>query len=626
MSDNDCVVGIDLGTTNSEVAAYRQGRVQVISRGGLKMLPSCVGFSPDGRLLVGEPARNQQLLYPERTVRSIKRKMGSDEQVLVGERSFSPQEISALILRELREWAENELGHRVDKAVITVPAYFSDSQRNATREAGTLAGFEVLRVLNEPTAASLAYGVSDDKRRTVMVYDLGGGTFDVSVVAIEGTVTEVLASHGNNQLGGDDFNDLLVDFLVAEFLDSHGIDLKLEGGAALARVWWAAEEAKRKLSLEPYISVLEEELVTRKGKPLHLDVELSRDRYEDMIRDLVESTLDSVVRAMDDAGKSAADLDSVVLVGGSTRTPLVMKVLEERTGIVPRQEIDPDLCVVLGAGILASRLAGHDVDRVLVDVSPFSFGPSYVGERGGMDYPHCYRPVIRRNTPLPITRTELYYTAVSYQTTVIIEIFQGDDPDALKNILVGSFKITGLTEMAEANHVLCRMSLDLDGILRVTAIEKKTGMSKQITIADAFAQKTPDEIKVARDALDKLHSERDERRDRRPADSNRPAASSIPSFPMEAKSRQAAGSWSGPSAVPDSQSAASGSPVSEEVQIATSLIARTKELLPTMHDDDRDDAMALHQRLEAAVTHGDMAGVAEATAELKELLFFVAGK
>ena len=444
MNTGDCIIGIDLGTTNSEVAAFIDDNVQIIGSGKTKILPSCVGLSQTGELLIGAAARNQQLLYPERTVRSIKRKMGSDETVTLGERTFTPPEISALLLRELAQWAQGKLGFVVQKAIISVPAYFSDAQRNATREAGKLAGLEVVRILNEPTAASLAYGYGSDKKRTVMIYDLGGGTFDVSIVTIENNVTEVLASHGNNLLGGDDFDQLLVDRLVIEFRDQHGVDLNSDHRVALSRLWWTAEETKKKLSLEPFAKIREEALVDINGKPLHLETEVSREEYEQMIGPLIESTLDSVSKAMDNAGKKPGDLDAILLVGGSTRIPLVSRVLEERAGIVPRHDIHPDLCVALGAGVLASRLCGHGVDRVLVDVTPYSFGPSYLGDRGGVPYPYCYHPIIRSNTALPVTRTDKYYTSLPYQEEVDIDIYQGDDPDALKNIPVDIFVSKGL--------------------------------------------------------------------------------------------------------------------------------------------------------------------------------------
>jgi molecular chaperone DnaK (HSP70) len=312
--------------------------------------------------------------------------------VTLGEKTFTPPEISALILRELARWAGQRLGQPVKKAVITVPAYFSDAQRNATREAGELAGLEVMRIVNEPTAASLAYGLDTEACRTVMIYDLGGGTLDVSVVRIEGEVTEVLASHGNNHLGGDDFDQKLVDHLVEAFRRQHGVDLRDRNPGAYARLWWAAEAAKKQLSDEPYARVREESLVQVDGVPLHIDVEISRHEYEGMIRPLLEQTLESVSRALADAGLVPGALDEVLLVGGSTRTPLVVQLLEQLCQKAPRQDLHPDLCVALGAGVLASRLGGHDVERVLVDVSPFSFGPSYLGMRDGFEYPHCYHP------------------------------------------------------------------------------------------------------------------------------------------------------------------------------------------------------------------------------------------
>src|SRR5437016_8019377 len=309
---SDLIVGIDLGTTNSEVSAFVDGQVTILGPGAQRILPSCVGFNASGDLLVGEAARNQQALYPERTVRSIKRLMGSQEPVVVGCRNFTPPEISALILRELTGWAQASLGERPQKAVITVPAYFSDAQRSATREAGALAGLEVVRILNEPTAASLAYGHGDGSRHTALIYDLGGGTFDVSVVSVEGDVTEVLASHGNNRLGGDDFDDLLAARLMDEFQKQHGVDLRHGHPAAKSRLWWAAEEAKKKLSAEPYITIREEALIERNGRPLHLEMEITRAEYEEMIRPLVDKTLDSVSKALQDSGKGPGDMDAVL--------------------------------------------------------------------------------------------------------------------------------------------------------------------------------------------------------------------------------------------------------------------------------------------------------------------------
>jgi molecular chaperone DnaK len=628
MSNNDCVVGIDLGTTYSEIGAFVDDQVQVIGAGDTKMLASCVGLSPTGELLIGAPARNQELLYPERTVRSIKRKMGSDETVTLDGRMFTPQEISALILRELAEWAHKRLGQPVKKAVITVPAYFSDVQRNATREAGELAGLDVIRILNEPTAASLAYGYGSEERRTVMIYDLGGGTFDVSIVTIEGDVTEVLASHGNNQLGGDDFDQLLVDRLLGEFRDTHGIDLSDGHPAAYSRLWWAAEEAKRRLSFEPFVKIREETLATIDGKPLHLDTEISREEHEEMIRPLVESTLNSLSRAMDDAGKKPGDLDAILLVGGSTRIPLVSRVLEERVGITPHQDVHPDLCVALGAGVLASRLAGREVDRVLVDVSPFSFGPSYLGDRGGLPYPHCYHPIIRRNTPLPVTRTDRYYTSFPYQTEVEIDIYQGDDPDALKNIPVGHFRVERLKSVPELNTVLCRMSLDIDGILKVTAIEKDTGKSKHITIDNTLQPKTEEEIDSARKRLQELYSSRASELDNlfAGADEDNGEYEEEHDVGETAGGGTPAGTEASPQEEPDVTNA-------KVVQLdpawagakrdAMNVVERSRGLLDRMHDEDKEEAIDLHEQIESAIASRDTEALSGACEALNELLFFV---
>ncbi|HEY2015700.1 MAG TPA: Hsp70 family protein [Bryobacteraceae bacterium] len=617
---NDLIVGIDLGTTNSEIAALTGGQVRILGPGDVRMLPSVVGFSPSGELLVGEAARNQQALYPERTVRSIKRQMGSEEKVTLNGRNFLPQEISALILHELAEWAHRSLGTRPSRAVITVPAYFSDAQRNATREAGALAGLEVVRILNEPTAASLAYGYGDGTRHTALIYDLGGGTFDVSVVTVEGDITEVLASHGNNHLGGDDFDDLLADLLAQEFQRQHGINLRQGYPAAKARLWWAAEEAKKSLSFEPYVKIREEALVVQGGKPLHLEFEISRERYETLIRPLVESTLDSVSKALVDSGVSPGELDAVLLVGGSTRTPLVSNLIIEHTGLNPRQDVHPDLCVALGAGVLASRLAGHDVERVLVDVSPYSFGVSFLGERDGVPYPHCYKPIIQRNTPLPLTRTERFHTSHPYQTEVEVEVYQGDDEDALKNILVGDFHVDGLTPVDGPNEILCRMRLDLDGILEVTALEKRTGKSKHVTIANALRAKTPQEIAAGRKRIQELYESR----------AYTPDEIWPSSFESESEADEeledALEDRAALEVEADQVVVMNPSPGSGADSKARELMERSRKLLGKMHPDDREEAIDLHEKIETAIAAGDTSTVEQASNALKELLFFVEGK
>jgi molecular chaperone DnaK len=617
---SDLIIGIDLGTTNSEVAAFVDGKVRVLGPGDVKMLPSCVGISPTGELLVGESARNQQLVYPDRTVRSIKRRMGSSETVMLGDKSFTPQEISALILRELTEWAGRDLQLPVKRAVITVPAYFSDAQRNATREAGMMAGLEVVRILNEPTAASLAYGFGDGARRTVMVYDLGGGTFDVSVVMVEGDVTEVLASHGNNRLGGDDFDDLLLEQLQAEFYKRHGVRIGPEHPLAMARLWWAAEAAKKQLSFQPYAQVREEALITVNGKPLHLDLELPRGEYEKMILPLVESTLDSVSKALQDAGRKPRELDAILLVGGSTRTPLVSRLLRERTGLEPREDVHPDLCVALGAGVLASRLAGRDVERVLVDVSPYSFGPSYLGERGGVEYPYCYHPIIRRNTPLPVTRTDSYYTSFPGQRQVDIQIFQGDNEDALQNILVGDFRVEGLAVTDGPNEVMCRMSLDVDGILHVAAIEKRTGKSKHITIANAMQAKSDEEMAAARQRITELYKSREQEfEEDEDEDEGNEALAAVAESDWERGVVEVEAQRTNGKVIPMDSNWV------EYRREAVELIQRARRLLDTMHSEDKEEATLLTASIEAAVSKHDSHALIDAIQSLKELLFFVEG-
>ncbi|NLT69316.1 MAG: Hsp70 family protein, partial [Verrucomicrobiaceae bacterium] len=361
---------------------------------------------------------------------------------------------------------------------------------------------------------------------------------------------------------------------------------------------WAAEQAKKKLSDEVYATVREESLAVVDGKPLHLEVEIDRQSYQDMIRPLVETTLESVSAAMADAGKTPDDIDEVLLVGGSTRTPLIRQVLTERMRREPRQDVHPDLCVALGAGVLASRLSGHDVQRVLVDVSPYSFGPSYLGERDGRTYRHCYHPVIHRNTPLPVTRTDQYVTSYPYQEEVDIDVFQGDDPDAMKNILVGHFRVKGLTPTVEPNEVLCRMNLDIDGILRVTAIEKRTGLSRHITISNALKSKSDEEIAASRQRLNDLYGAR-AGFDQAEADSEYIDVEAEPEPLAESDPR---------------------------IAQARELVERSRGLLGDVHDEDREEIIDLHEEITQAMREGDMDGMTEAVDRLRELLFFIEGK
>ncbi len=506
----DTILGIDLGTTNSEVAVVREGAPVVLDDGdGDPILPSFVGLGPDGKLLVGRAARNQYALAPERTVKSIKRKMGQDVKVRLGDREYRPQEISAMILRALKERAAKALGFTVNKAVITVPAYFNDAQRQATREAGELAGLEVVRIINEPTAASLAYDPREAELSRVLVYDLGGGTFDVSVVQAQAGVVEVLASHGDTQLGGDDFDELLAKLLTDRFEAKHGVDLRTNA-VAQSRVLRAAEAAKRHLSDHAFARAEEEFLAEKDGVALHLTEEVSREEYQELIRPLIDRTMDCVQRALDDARLTGRQIDRVVLVGGSTRTPMIGALLEERLGQAAHREVNPDLIVALGAALQGAIVAGDDVGAVLVDITPHSLGIKCMDpgdDDFGVPFLHRFAPIIRRNSPLPASRSEAFRTVQDRQPKVEIEVYQGESDDVRQNHEVGRFLVEGLAAVPAGNQIVVQLDLNLDGMLKVSAKEKATGLQKQITIDNALARFERDEAAGARERLDMLWGE-----------------------------------------------------------------------------------------------------------------------
>ena len=503
----ETIVGIDLGTTNSEIAVVRDGRVEVIPvAGAMRILPSVAGIGEDGALLVGAAARNQYAAHPERTVRSIKRRMGESARVTMAGKDYAPQEISAMILHHLKDLAQAHLGVEVRKAVITVPAFFSDAQRQATREAGEIAGLEVVRIINEPTAAALAYENRHQGARKALVYDLGGGTFDVSVVNLEGDVVEVLASHGNNHLGGDDFDRKLVDFALAHLKETQDVDASLSP-AAMARLQRAAEAAKITLSDAPFATLAEEYLLEHAGVPVHLVLEVSRERYEAMIEPYIDETLDAVHVALSGAGLTVADIDEILLVGGATRTPLVVRRLEQDLGKHPRAEVDPDLCVAMGAAIQAALIAGTRTRTVLVDITPYTFGTSAVGEQDGEPYRHCFVPLIRKNTPVPVSKSDVFFTMYDGQDAVDVCVYQGEHPDALKNIEIGRFRVEGLSDVPAGNPIVLGLSLDLNGILEVTAREKKSGLQRSITIGDAIARFDQEKLADARNRVQSLFGE-----------------------------------------------------------------------------------------------------------------------
>jgi molecular chaperone DnaK len=478
----ETILGIDLGTTNSEVAVIRNGKAEVLFEDGEAILPSVVGLDVDGRLLVGAAARNQWVSAPERTIRSIKRRMGTSDVVQLGNERYTPQEISAFILRQLKERAESQLGHAVTKTVITVPAFFNETQREATREAGELAGLEVVRIINEPTAASLAYDPHPDKMERLLVYDLGGGTFDVSIVQIEQGVVEVLSSHGDTQLGGDDFDQRLLDFVCDDFLRRHDVDLR-KSLVTKSRVLRAVEEAKKRLSVEPAVQLEEEFIAEKHGTPLHLRQELRRIDYEDLIEPLLAKTLKCVDESLSDAKLNANQIDKVVLVGGASRTPLVHHLLEAQLGQPVHSEVDPDLCVAMGAAIQGGLIAGIDVGPVLVDITPHTLGIQATSQMDdGLASHYGFAPLIERNTPLPSRRSEIFSTVYDGQKAARIAVFQGEHDDVRQNDPVGDFVLDGLAAVDAGNEILVQFDLDLDGILKVNAVERSTGRRKELTI------------------------------------------------------------------------------------------------------------------------------------------------
>ncbi len=493
---SDLVVGIDLGTTNSSIAVIRRGLPEVLEGGDDGLVPSCVGLDSEGRIVVGSPARNQAVLFPDRTVLSIKRKMGSDEIVRLGETDYTPERISSYILGELVSRARATLRRDISRAIITVPAYFNDAQRKATRKAGELAGLKVERILNEPTAASLAYESDSSEASKILVYDLGGGTFDVSVVSIEQGVVEVLATAGNNHLGGDDFDALIVERLNLYLDEETKDDSHRSDRTVQARLRHAAEAAKKKLSTAPF-AVIEEDNLKGSGRaPLNLSYELRRSDFEDDIQELLQGSLDEVTRSLNDAQVRAGDLGRVLLVGGSTRIPLVSRLLQERLGMAPHGEVDPDRCVALGAAIQAGMEAGEDVGSVLVDITPYTFGIRTRGDLDGLLSFHHYTPIIPRNSKLPVTKSDVFFSITPDQESAQVEVFQGEDPDTRNNTRIGGFRFDGLNknENAYEDGIVVSYSLNVDGILDISARERVTGKQISGRIEDALAARPDDNV------------------------------------------------------------------------------------------------------------------------------------
>lgn len=501
------IIGIDLGTTNSCVAVMEGGQPVVITNSeGQRTTPSIVAFTKNGERLVGESAKRQAVTNVDRTVASVKRQMGSDRRVKIDGEKYSPQEISAMILMKLKKDAENYLGETVEKAVITVPAYFSDAQRQATKDAGKIAGLQVERIINEPTAAALAYGLDKSVSQKIMVYDLGGGTFDVSVIEIGDGVVEVLATSGDNHLGGDDFDARIVQYLLKEFKAQEGIDLSKDQ-TAVQRIMEEAEKAKKELSSAMSVQINLPFITTTNQGPKHMDISLTRAKFQELTYDLIDKTAGPVNQALSDAGISASQLNQVLLVGGSTRMPAVSDKVKQLTGKEPSKTLNPDECVALGAAIQGGKMAGESGlnEILLMDVTPLSLS---IETAGGVA-----TRLIERNTTIPTRYSQIFTTAANFQTSVDIKVLQGERAMAKDNQVLGNFRLKGIKRaMRGIPQIEVTFDIDVNGILNVSAKDLGTGKEQSITITSS-SNLSDEDIQRAMEDAKEYESQDQEKRD-----------------------------------------------------------------------------------------------------------------
>lgn len=605
MSTESPIVGIDLGTTNSVVAAVIDGKPCVLKEDGESILPSVVGLDIQGRLITGAAARNQLAAFSDRTIASIKRKMGTMEPIALGDQTFSPPEISAMLLRRLRDRASRALGTPVNRAVITVPAFFDENQRQATREAGELAGLKVERIINEPTAATLVYHAGEVDPKNILVYDFGGGTFDVSIVRMEAGVVEVLSSKGDTHLGGDDLDQALLNYVADQFAQEHQLDLR-DRTQSRYRLLQACEQAKCRLSKEETVEIAEEFIAEKDGKPLNLTATITRQEFQDLIEPFVDRSIECVDEALRDAGLTIHQIADLVLVGGSTRIPLIEERLRDEFQREPSRAVDPDLAVALGAAVQAAMLEGQSVGPVLVDVTPHTLG---IETCIGMSFagPELeFSPMIHRNSPLPSRYEQAYSTMHDEQEAVEIHVLQGEHVELHRNRSIGKFRLKLKSGGGDLSKIVVRFDLTLDGTLNVTATQAATGISHELTIDNALSQFQADgrERAAARlgamfDASDELIEDAD-----------------LPS-PQEWAAE--AGTNSEDFDTTNWTEAAYASKFPE----AAALIKKAQSLKTSVAAEDAQDIESLCESLQQALASDDSSTVASLCIELDDVLFYV---
>lgn len=595
------IVGIDLGTTNSVVAAVIDGRVEVLVEDGESLLPSVVGIDPAGKLITGVVARNQQVAFPDRTIVSVKRSMGTMTKLKLADQEYTPPEISAMILRRLRERATVKLGQPVTRAVITVPAFFDENQRQATREAGELAGFTVERIINEPTAAALVYHVGSADRMHLVVYDFGGGTFDVSVVRMEASVVEVLSSKGDTRLGGDDLDALLMKHVADDFEKEHEIDLR-KSATTRWRLLQACEHAKCRLSSDQSVQIREEFIAEKDGQPLHLDITITRDAYEDLIRPLIDRTVECVDEALRDAKLTIKQIDDLLLVGGSTRTPLVAQRLREEFLREPSRSVDPDLAVALGAATQAGMFNGVSLGPVLVDVVTHTLGIEVL-ERLDYRAPRLeFSPIIHRGTPLPARYEEGYVAVHENQKSVEVHVLQGEHTDINRNLSIGKFNLDLDDARGDRKNIIVRFELTLDGTLKATAIQSATGKQSELKIDNALSKFRDQYREHARTRLEQLFTESDEIQD---------------PDTLQAKSWQTL-HWA-----EDSNATKKPNMASQPTAKVQTVLASAEKALSHVEGDDAEEIQELVAKIKASLAADDQETVAQLCSELDDVLFYV---